>query len=113
MTDPVQLLIDAGAIPAEPFDENSRYRRSAIALLPRPGGEAPLAYVRRRFIAQRRDIAIAAEVTIHAGDRPDKLAARTLGEPLLYWRVADANAVAQAADLTATPGARVLVPQPV
>jgi len=113
MTDPVQLLIDAGAIPQLPFDEASRYRGAAIALLPQPGGEPPIAYVKRRFIAQRRDIAIAAEVTVHAGDRPDHLASRTLGDPLLYWRVADANAVADAADLTATPGARVLIPQPV
>jgi hypothetical protein len=113
MTDPVQLLIDAGAIPAQPFDEASRYRRCAVAIWQPAPDAPPVAYVRRRFIAQRRDIAIAAEVTIHAGDRPDKLAARTLGDPLLYWRVADANAVAQAADLTATVGARVLIPQPV
>lgn len=113
MTDPVQLLIAAGAIPQQPFDEASRYRLVAIALLPQPGGEPPIAYVRRRFIAPRRDVAIAAEVTVHAGDRADTLAARTLGEPLLYWRVADANAVADAAELTATVGARVLIPQAV
>lgn len=112
MSDPVQMLIDAGAIPQLPFDEASRYRGVGIALLAQPGGEPPIAYVKRRFIAQRRDIAIAAEVIVHAGDRPDTLAARTLGDPLLYWRVADANAVADAGDLTATPGARVLIPQP-
>lgn len=111
MTDPIQLLIDAGAIPAQPFDENSRYRDAGIALF-QPGPEAPpMPYVKRRFIAQRRDIPIAAEVMIHAGDRPDLLAARVLGEPLLYWRVADANAVLDAAELTDTPGAHVLVPR--
>ena len=113
MTDPVQLLIDAGAIPQLPFDELSRYRHVGLALLPQAGGEPPIAYVKRRFIAQRRDIAIAAEVVVHAGDRPDLMATRTLGDPLLYWRVADANAVADAAELTATPGARVLIPNPV
>jgi hypothetical protein len=113
MTDPVQLLIDAGAIPQLPFDEFSRYRNVGLALLPQPGGEPPIAYVKRRFIAQRRDIAIAAEVVVHEGDRPDLLAMRTLGDPLLYWRLADANAVADAAELTATLGARVLIPQPV
>lgn len=110
MSDPVQLLIDAGAIPQQPFDEASRYRNVGVALLPQPAGAPPLPYVKRRFIAQRRHIAIAAEVTIHAGDRPDNLAARTLGDPLLYWRIADANAVADAAELTATLGARVLIP---
>ncbi|MES2100907.1 MAG: Base plate wedge protein 53 [Pseudomonadota bacterium] len=110
MTDPVQLLIDAGAIPAQPFDAASRYVNTGIALLAQPFDAPPIAYVKRRFIAQRRDIAIAAAVVISAGDRPDLLAARTLGEPLLYWRVADANAVTDAAELTATPGARVLIP---
>jgi len=110
MTDPVQLLIDAGAIPAQPFDASSRYVNTGIALLPQSGDSPPIAYVKRRFIPQRRDIAIAAAVVISAGDRPDLLATRTLGDPLLYWRVADANAVADAADLTATPGARVLIP---
>lgn len=110
MTDPVQLLIDAGAIPAQPFDASSRYANIGIALLPQAGDAPPIAYVKRRFIAQRRDIAIAAAVVISAGDRPDLLATRTLGEPLLYWRVADANAVADPAELTATPGAHVLIP---
>ena len=110
MTDPVQLLIDAGAIPAQPFDAASRYRDAGIALLPQAGDAPPIAYVKRRFIPHRREIAIAAAVVVGAGDRPDLLAARTLGEPLLYWRVADANVVADAADLTATPGARVLIP---
>jgi nucleoid-associated protein YgaU len=110
MTDPVQLLIDAGAIPQQAFDESSRYRSVGIALLPQPAGAPPLPYVKRRFIAQPSRIAIAAEVTIHAGDRPDNLAARTLGDPLLYWRIADANAVADAAELTATVGARVRIP---
>jgi hypothetical protein len=113
MSDPVQLLIDAGAIPQLPFDEHSRYRGVGLALLPQAAGEPPIAYVKRRFIAQRRDIAIAAEVIVHAGARPDLLAAQTLGEPLLYWRLADANAVAEVNDLTATLGARVLIPQPV
>ena len=111
MTDPIQLLIDAGAIPAEPFDEHSRYRGTGIGLFQPGADEPPIAYVRRRFIPQRRDIPIAGEVTIHDGDRPDLLAARVIGEPLRYWRVADANAVQDAAELTAAPGARVLVPR--
>lgn len=110
MTDPVQLLIDAGAIPALPFDDSSRYRNVGIALLPQPDEAPPIPYVKRRFIPQRSRIAIAAEVTVHSNDRPDNLAARTLGDPLQYWRIADANAVADANDLTATPGARVSIP---
>ncbi len=116
-TDPVQMLIDAGAIPQTPFDENSRYRKVDIALLAAPpvspaGGAAqpPVPYLRRRFIAQPSDIALAAYATVGASERPDLLAARTLGEPLAYWRLADANGVADPNALTDTPGMRVAVP---
>lgn len=111
-TDPVQMLIDAGAIPTTPFDAHSRYRGVAIALLPQPGGEPPLPYVGRRFIPQLREIPAAARVTIASNDRPDLLAQRTLGEPLLYWRVADANGVVDPFELTDTLGRRVAIPAP-
>lgn len=111
-TDPVQMLIDAGAIPASPFDGASRYRGVAIALLPQPGGEPPVPYVQRRFIPQLREIPVASRLTVTSGDRPDLLAHRTLGEPLLYWRVADANAVTDPFELTDTPGVRVVIPLP-
>ena len=111
-TDPIQLLIDAGAIPHSPFDALSRYRGVPIALHPQAAGEPPLPYLRRRFIAQRRDIAIAAELLISDGDRPDLLAARTLGDSLLYWRLADANALTDPFELTDMPGARIAIPTP-
>ncbi|GAB2502714.1 hypothetical protein GCM10027084_16620 [Pseudoxanthomonas sangjuensis] len=109
-TDPIQLLIDAGAIPSEPFDPMSRYRGVPLALFERGAGEPPLPFVRRRFIPQRRDISIAVEATVAAFDRPDLLAARALGEPLLYWRIADANAVADPFELSDRPGERVAIP---
>jgi hypothetical protein len=113
MTDPIQMLIDAGAIPSEPFDALSRYRGVALALHPRGGGEPPIAYVRRRFIAQRKDISVAVEATVAAfeHDHPDLLAARTLGSPLSYWRIADANAVDDPFALTERPGDRVAIPE--
>jgi hypothetical protein len=107
-TDPVQLLIEAGAIPASPFAANSRYRGVALSRYGDPG----VPYVLRRFIPQRRDIAIAAEHIVQAGERPDLLAARSFGDAELYWRIADANAVTDPAALTETLGARVAIPQP-
>ena len=109
-TDPVQMLIDAGAIPSSPFEATSRYHDVAIALLPQPGGEPAIPYVKRRFIPQLRDIALAGRVGVSSSDRPELIAHRTLGEPLLYWRVADANAVTDPFELTDTPGARVAIP---
>jgi hypothetical protein len=112
MTDPVQMLIDAGAIPSAPFDANSRYNGVSLGVLQRRADDAPLAYVRRRFMPPRRSVAIAAEHLVRGGERPDTLAAVHLGEPLLYWRIADANAVIDPHELTDTVGARVLIPLP-
>jgi hypothetical protein len=117
MTDPVQLLIDAGAIPASPFGPNSRYSgvplgRFVPPARARDAADPGVVYVLRRFIPQRRDIAIAAEHIVSAGERPDTLGAQVLGDAELYWRLADANAVTDPFELTDTLGARLGVPLP-
>lgn len=117
MTDPVQMLIDAGAIPASPYGPNSRYAGVPVARFLAPvsaqdAADAGVVYTLRRFIPQRRDVARAAEHIVHAGERPDQLAAQLLGDPELYWRLADANAVTDPFELTDTVGARIGVPMP-
>jgi len=111
-TDPVQLLIDAGAISTDPFGPNSRYRGVAQGLFVRDASDPGVRYVLRRFIPQRRAIVAAAEHIVRGGERPDTLAAQTLGDVELYWRLGDANAVIDPNELTDTPGARVTIPQP-
>jgi len=112
ITDPVQMLIEAGAIPANPFAPTSRYYRVAIGRYVRDAGDPGVPYVLRRFIPQRRAIAVAAEHIVHSGERPDLLAAQTLGDAELYWLIADANAVTDPFELTDTLGARVAIPLP-
>lgn len=112
-TDPVQLLIDAGAIPQSPLDPNSRYQGVAVARHVSHPGDPGTPYLLRRFIPARRDIAIAAEHLVRCGERPDTLANALLGDPGLYWRLADANAVIDPLELSDTPGERILVPRPV
>jgi hypothetical protein len=109
-TDPIQALIDAGVIPSTPFAPNSRYSGVRIGLHTPSGSEQPQPYVLRRFVLQRGAIPVVAEHVVHAGERPDTLAATELGDPELYWLLADANAVIDPFELTDTPGARVLVP---
>ncbi|WP_321796812.1 Base plate wedge protein 53 [Caballeronia sp. J97] len=112
-TDPVQLLIEAGAIPSNPFGADSRYQGVALgAHVARPG-EPGRPYVLRRFIPQRRAITVAVEHIVTSGERPDLLGAAALGNALLYWRIADANAVLDPFELTDTPGRRVAIPLPV
>jgi hypothetical protein len=112
MTDPVQLLIDAGAIPSSPFGPQSRYSNVALAVLPRRPGEPGIAYVRRRFIPSPASIGSAGVHRVAGHDRPDLLGATFLGDVLLYWRIADFNAVVDPNELTDTPGRRIGIPQP-
>ena len=111
-TDPVQLLIEAGAISSDPFETTSRYYGVGQRRHVTGPGDPGVQYVLRRFIPQRRDIAVAGEHIVHAGERPDTLAAQTLGDAELYWRVADANAVTDPFELTDTLGARIVIPHP-
>lgn len=110
MTDPVQLLIDAGAIPSSPFVQQSRYNGVELALLQRRPDEPGVVYVKRRFIPAPSTIAIAARHAVQSQERPDLLGARYYGDPLLYWRIADANAVVDPNELTDTLNRRVLIP---
>ena len=112
MTDPVQRLIDAGAIPSTPFVPQSRYNGIPLALLQRRPDEPGVAYVRRRFMPAPSALTVAARHVVCALDRPDLLGAKYLGDPLLYWRIADANAVVDPNELTDTLGRRVDIALP-
>ena len=112
MTDPVQLLIDGGAIPSTPFGPQSRYNGAPLALLQRRPGEPGVVYVRRRSMPAPNALTIVARHVVSALDRPDLLGAKYLGEPLLYWRIADANAVIDPNELTDTLGRRVAIALP-
>lgn len=112
MTDPVQLLIDAGAIPSTPFAPPSRYSGVPLGLLQGRPGLPGVPFVRRRFIPAPGTLSIVAQHGVIAGDRPDLLGAKYLGDPLLYWRIADANAVIDPHELTDTPGRRVDIALP-
>ena len=67
-------------------------------------------FVTRRFIAAPEGVPVAAVHVVTDMERPDLLGARYLGDPLLYWRIADANAVVDPHELTDTPGRRVVIP---
>lgn len=110
MADPVQVLIQAGAVPSTPFAPQSRYSGVPLAVLPLRPGEPGVVYVLRRFIPAPETQTIAGRHLVVAMDRPDTLAAKYFGDPLLYWRIADANAVVDPNELTDTLGRRIAIP---
>lgn len=95
------------------FDYTSRYYTVATATLTRPDGRE-IVYVRRRLLPRGESQPLLAEVTVQQGERLDLFTYRTLGDPLQFWRIADANDAIDPFDLVNPSGQtlRVGVPQP-
>lgn len=93
------------------FDHNSRYHAVGDDEYPAPDGRR-IKFKKRRFLPQGERLGLFGEETVQIGDRPDTVAARTLGDPLQYWQVCDANNVMNPFALTGEIGARVRIPAP-
>jgi hypothetical protein len=89
----------------------SRYSRTGQAVLRTADGQE-IPYLLRRFVPQPTSIRLGGTVTVVQGDRLDLIAARTLGDPLLAWRIADANAAMDPSAMTAAPGRVLIFPAP-
>jgi nucleoid-associated protein YgaU len=95
----------------EVFPITSRYYRLGTATLELPDGKT-IIYLRRRFLPPSDRFALVVEHTVAAGDRLDNLAAHYLGDPLQFWRLADANEGLQPEELTTEMGRRLRITQP-
>jgi len=93
------------------FDPDSRYAAIGDATLVTPDGRE-VSYKRRRFLPRGESLPLLVEVQVKEGDRLDLLTFRTLGDPVQWWRVADANDAENPVDLTARPGDELRVPLP-
>jgi hypothetical protein len=92
------------------FDPTSRYARLATATFETSDGRV-MAYVRRRFLPRGSTLRELVEVTLGDGDRLDLASARTIGDPLQFWRVCDANDAMNPFDLEVA-GTTLKVPTP-
>jgi hypothetical protein len=93
------------------FDHTSRYYNLETAQITTPDGRT-VAYKRRRFLPQGKDMPLYTEVTVKEGDRLDLITAGSLGVPEQFWQVCDANNTMNPDELTAEPGQTVRVPMP-
>jgi hypothetical protein len=98
-------------VSTNPYPATSRYFGLAICKATLPDG-ASVAYLKRRFVPDPASFATLALYTVVEGDRLDRLTYQYLGDPLQFWRVADANTVLAPDDLE-TPGriVRITLPQ--
>ena len=111
MTDPLKALLDAGVLKTSTFPDNSRYHGVEVTTLERPG-EEPIAHLKRRFVPAPENFSTIREHTVVEVDRIDNLASQHLGDPELYWRLCDANAVMRPDELTENVGDKVAITLP-
>ena len=93
------------------FEHTSRYYSLEKVAFILPDGRE-VRYARRRFLPRAEDMPRLAEVTVAEGDRLDMITFRTLGDPLHFWRVCDANNAMNPVDLTAEPGRKLRIATP-
>lgn len=90
------------------FDLTSRYFALGTAGFVTLGGER-VTYQRRRFLPRQGARSSDGLVVVGASERLDTIAARVLGDPLQFWRIADASNAMNPFDLT-VPGRVLRVP---
>ena len=98
------------ALPLTPFSPSSRYSGLELAKI-EYGGET-IVYVRRRFVPQPEIFAVIGEHSVVQGERLDQIAAQTIGDPELFWRICDANRAMRPEELTETIGRRLVITLP-
>jgi len=105
MKTPLQALIQMGVVPTVTFPTDSRYYGTSTLLYTTPTGES-ISYLARRIVSQpgTPNFATIAQHTVRQGDRLDLIAAKYLGDPLIFWLICDANGAIEPHDLVATSG---------
>jgi nucleoid-associated protein YgaU len=94
-----------GVVPTVTFPANSRYYGSATLTYVTPVGES-IAYLAQRIVPQpgAPNFATVAQHVVRQGDRLDLIAAKYLGDPLIFWLICDANGAINPFALVETPG---------
>lgn len=105
MKSPLQSLIQLGVVPAVSFPADSRYHGSSTLTYVTASGQS-ISYLARRFVPQpgSPNFATVAQHAVRQGDRLDLIAAKYLGDPLIFWLICDANGTIDPDKLVETPG---------
>ena len=93
------------------IDPNSRYYSLKTLTYTDAQGQET-AYKARRFLPQDGHHVVLAEVVVQQSERLDVFTSRTLGNPLQYHHIADANLAMDPLDLIKEPGRMLRIPLP-
>jgi hypothetical protein len=113
MSSPLTAFLQLGLVPPVTFPTDSRYYGFSTLTNTTPAGVS-VTYLSRRIIPQpgAPNYATVATHTVVQGDRLDLIAAKYLGDPLLFWLLCDANGAMRPGDLVATLGTTISITMP-
>jgi hypothetical protein len=106
MIDPMLAILQPGELKTFLFPVSSRYHGVDTATLETATGKT-IVYLRRRFAPPPERFALLEEHTVTQGDRLDNIAAQSLGDPELFWRICDANNAMRPEELIETVGRKL------
>ena len=113
MNYPLQTLIQMGLVPPVTYPTDSRYYGFGTLTYTAPGGQN-ITYLQPRTVPQpgASNYATIAQHTIVSGDRLDLIAAKYLGDPIIFWLICDANGAIKPDSLIETPGQTINITMP-
>jgi hypothetical protein len=109
MSDVLGALVKAGVQISSPTTPDSRYYGAATLSFTQPDGTV-VRYLARRLVPQPEQYTSIQQFVVVDGSRLDNIAAKTLGNPLLFWMICDANLAMDPDDLTGQPGRSISIP---
>lgn len=109
MDNALAALVQSGIGTGAPTNPSSRYYGFEVEQITLANGTV-VSYLSRRIIPPMSLYTKTQNYSVVAGDRLDNLTARFLGDPILFWMIADANGAEDADALTAEPGRVLLIP---
>jgi nucleoid-associated protein YgaU len=109
----LQAMVQAAAGTGAPTNPSSRYYGYPVKFFTRPDG-TQVAYLERRIIPQADIYSSVQSYVVVDGDRLDNLATKFLGDPFLFWIIADANTATDPDELTSAAqiGRTIQIPLP-
>jgi hypothetical protein len=111
LTDPIQALLAQTSLQRNLFTGTSRYYGIDTETLTTADGTI-IIYLKRRFLPSPDTFQLLQEHTVTQAERLDNIAAKFLGDPELFWRIADANGAMRPEDLVQTVGRQLKITLP-
>ena len=109
--DPVQAMLAQTALKRTLFAATSRYYGLDTETLTASDGRS-IIYIVRRFVPPADGFQLLQLHTVTRDERLDNITAHYLGDPELFWRVADANSAMRAEELVEKVGRKLRITLP-